>query len=109
MYPSTKAAFLGVDKIFEDAARILIRASEWHVFFTITLPLSCLGVVGEIVLSFARALGQFGVTIMVAGHIPGKLRLFRWRSILQPNQMTLTRRVYTYSLLVLLSFPLSYG
>jgi len=71
MYQSTKAAFQSIDPKLEDAARIL-GAGEWRVFWTITLPLAFHGVVAGTVLSFARALGEFGATIMVAGNIPGK-------------------------------------
>lgn len=71
MYQSTKAAFQGVDRNLEEAARTL-GASEWRVFWTITMPLSWPGLVAGLVLSFARALGEFGATIMVAGNIPGK-------------------------------------
>ncbi|MBP2653243.1 MAG: modB [Firmicutes bacterium] len=71
MYQSTKAALQGVDARFEDAARTL-GAGEWRVFWTVTLPLAWPGLVAGVVLSFARALGEFGATIMVAGNIPGK-------------------------------------
>lgn len=71
MYQSAKAAFQGVDHSLEDAARTL-GSSEWRVFWTITLPLSWPGIIAGMVLSFARALGEFGATIMVAGNIPGK-------------------------------------
>ncbi|WP_346355048.1 molybdate ABC transporter permease subunit [Azotosporobacter soli] len=71
MYQSTKAAFSRVDHRLEDAARTL-GASEWRVFFTITLPLAKGGLLSGMVLSFARALGEFGATIMVAGNIPGR-------------------------------------
>lgn len=71
MYQSTKAAFLGVDHKLEDAARTL-GASELRVFMTISLPLSVHGIVSGTVLSFSRALGEFGATIMVAGNIVGK-------------------------------------
>jgi len=70
MYQSAKAAFQGVDQNLEDAARTL-GAGEIRVFFTITLPLAWPGIVSGIVLSFARALGEFGATLMVAGNIPG--------------------------------------
>lgn len=71
MYQSTKAAFESVDTNLEDAARTL-GASEWRVFFTITVPLAWQGLMAGLVLSFSRALGEFGATIMVAGNIPGK-------------------------------------
>lgn len=71
MYQTTKAAFQSIDTTLEDAARTL-GASEWRVFWTVTLPLARHGLVTGLVLSFARALGEFGATIMVAGNIPGK-------------------------------------
>lgn len=71
MYQSTKAAFGNIDANLEDAARTL-GASEWRVFLTVTLPLAWTGIAAGMVLSFARALGEFGATIMVAGNIPGK-------------------------------------
>ena len=71
MYQSVKAALQNIDSRIEDAARTL-GASEWRVFWTVTLPLASHGVVSGLVLSFARALGEFGATIMVAGNIPGK-------------------------------------
>lgn len=71
MYHSAKAAFEGVDSNLEDAARTL-GSGSWRVFWTITMPLSWSGLVAGLVLSFARALGEFGATIMVAGNIPGK-------------------------------------
>lgn len=71
MYQSAKAAFQGVNPTLEDAARTL-GASEWRVFWTITIPLAWPGLVAGLVLSFSRALGEFGATIMVAGNIPGK-------------------------------------
>ncbi|KYZ78074.1 ABC transporter permease [Anaerosporomusa subterranea] len=71
MYQNAKAALLSVDPKFEDAAKTL-GASEWRVFWTISLPLAWQGVVSGMVLAFSRALGEFGATIMVAGNIPGK-------------------------------------
>lgn len=65
-----RAALQGVDRRLEDAARTLGR-SEWAVFFTITLPLAWRGIFAGVVLAFARALGDFGATLMVAGNIPG--------------------------------------
>jgi molybdate transport system permease protein len=71
MYQSAKAAFQSIDTHLEDAARTL-GASELRIFFTVTLPLALPGLVAGAVLSFARALGEFGATIMIAGNIPGK-------------------------------------
>ncbi|HKP74116.1 MAG TPA: molybdate ABC transporter permease subunit [Longimicrobiaceae bacterium] len=71
MYQSAKAAFQSVDTRLEDAARTL-GAGEMRVFLTVTLPLSWPGLVAGMVLSFARSLGEFGATVMVAGNIPGE-------------------------------------
>ena len=65
--------FLEREKLlsFEEIARTL-GASDARVFATITLPLARRGIVGGIVLAFARAIGEFGATILVAGDIPGR-------------------------------------
>lgn len=71
MYGSARAAFQSVDPRLEDAARTL-GAGEVRVFLAVTLPLSWPGLVQGTTLSFARALGEFGATVMVAGNIPGE-------------------------------------
>jgi len=71
MYQSAKASIEGVERTLENAARTL-GAGEIEVFFTITLPLSWSGIVSGFILSFARSLGEFGATLMIAGNIPGK-------------------------------------
>jgi molybdate transport system permease protein len=68
---STSVAFQEVDVRFERVARTL-GASDLRVFLTITLPLAFRGILSGVVLAFARALGEFGATILVAGNIPGK-------------------------------------
>lgn len=71
MYQSAVAAFTGVDRRFENAARTM-GASEWRLFWTVTFPLAWPGLLAGFVLSFARGLGEFGATLMLAGYIPGK-------------------------------------
>ncbi len=71
MYQSAKASIEGVDRTLENAARTLGKG-ELGVFFTITLPLSWPGIVSGFILSFARSLGEFGATLMIAGNIPGR-------------------------------------
>jgi molybdate transport system permease protein len=68
---SARAAFETVDRTYEKAARNL-GASEWRVFWRVTMPLSRRPVLAASVLAFARALGDFGATLMIAGDIPGK-------------------------------------
>jgi molybdate transport system permease protein len=65
-----RGAFEGVDPAMEDAARLLGRG-EFSVFRSVTIPLAWRGLVAGSVLAFARALGDFGATMMVAGDIPG--------------------------------------
>jgi molybdate transport system permease protein len=64
-------AFEEVNPRLEQIARTL-GATDGRVFFTITLPLALRGILGGTLLAFARALGEFGATILVAGNIPGK-------------------------------------
>jgi len=71
MVQSARAAFENVDAGLEEVARTLGH-TEWEVFRTITLPLAWRGILAGIVLVFARALGDFGTTLMVAGNIPGR-------------------------------------
>jgi molybdate transport system permease protein len=68
---SARAAFETVDRSYEKAARNL-GASDWRVFWRVTLPLSRRAVIAATVLAFARALGDFGATLMIAGDIPGR-------------------------------------
>jgi molybdate transport system permease protein len=71
MYMTTRGAFEQVDTNVEDAARTL-GASEWRVLYSVTLPMAWPGVAAGTILSFARSLGEFGATLMLAGNIPGK-------------------------------------
>jgi molybdate transport system permease protein len=71
MYLTARAAIEQVDAHFLQAARTL-GASEWRVFREVALPLAWPGVLAGTILSFARALGEFGATLMLAGNIPGK-------------------------------------
>jgi len=71
VYKAAATAFEGVDRQYEQAARVLGK-SEWAVFLRVTLPLAWRGILGGSMLAFARAMGEFGATLMVAGSIPGK-------------------------------------
>lgn len=71
MYQSIKSSFLSTDPVYENVARTLGK-SEFEIFTKITIPLALPGIVSGIVLSFSRAIGEFGATLMVAGNIPGK-------------------------------------
>jgi molybdate transport system permease protein len=68
---ASRVAFEEVEPRLEQIARTL-GASDARVFATITLPLAARGIIGGLLLAFARALGEFGATILVAGNIPGR-------------------------------------
>lgn len=71
MYQSASAAFQNYDRNLENAAYTM-GASRWKVFWTISFPLAWPGLLSGLVLSFARGLGEFGATLMIAGYIPNK-------------------------------------
>ena len=68
---AARVAFEEVDPRLEQIARTL-GATDQRVFFTITLPLASRGIASGMLLAFARAIGEFGATIVVAGNIPGR-------------------------------------
>jgi molybdate transport system permease protein len=71
IYRTARAALEEVNVSLENAGRSL-GLSEWQVFWRISLPLAWRGIVAGLMLTFARAMGEFGATLMVAGNLPGK-------------------------------------
>ncbi|WP_251555134.1 molybdate ABC transporter permease subunit [Neobacillus muris] len=71
MYQSAKTGFEAIDKEIIHAARV-DGANEFTIFLFISIPLACKAILSGAILSFARALGEFGATLMFAGNIPGK-------------------------------------
>lgn len=71
IYKSARAALEQVNPVLEDAARSL-GASELRVLLSISLPLAWRGIFAGLMLAFARGMGEFGATLMIAGNIPGK-------------------------------------
>lgn len=71
MYQSAKTGFASIDNDIEDAARV-DGANEWQIFVFVSIPLALKALVSGGILSFTRALGEFGATLMFAGNIPGK-------------------------------------
>ena len=71
VFKAARTAFEGVDPNLERAARTL-GLSEAGVFFRVSLPLAWRGIMAGTMLAFARAMGEFGATLMVAGNLPGK-------------------------------------
>lgn len=80
---TARAGFEHVDRRFEDIA-LTLGATPLRAFFTVTLPLARRSLVAGAVLAFARALGEFGATVMIAGSIPGRTR-------------TLSTSIYAYA------------
>ena len=73
MVRAIKVALNGVDSRLEDTARTL-GAGPLDTFLTVTMPLAWHGIIAGCLLAFARSLGEFGATIMLAGNMPGKTR-----------------------------------
>jgi molybdate transport system permease protein len=71
MIQSARSAIANVDQVLENAARTL-GSSELEILWRVTLPLARRGVLAGLILGGARALGEFGATLMVAGNIPGQ-------------------------------------
>lgn len=84
----SKVAIESVDPSLEKAARTL-GSPEWRVLLDVTLPLSRRGILAGVVLAFARGLGEFGATLMVAGNIPGRTQTMPLAiySAVQTNRM----------------------
>lgn len=71
VFKPARAAFESVDAQLEQAAQVL-GVPQWAIFWRVTLPLAWRGILAGVLLAFARAMGEFGATLMVAGSIPGK-------------------------------------
>ena len=71
MYQSARGAFRQIEPSLLDAARVFGR-SEWSILWKIMLPVAWPGIAAGAVLTFLRALGEFGATLMIAGNIPGR-------------------------------------
>lgn len=87
MVRAIRVAFAGVDPRLEQVARTL-GASRLDAFFTVSLPLARNGIIAGAVLAFARSIGEFGATIMIAGSIPGETRtipLFIYDELASPG------------------------
>ncbi len=100
VYRSARAALDSVDHTLEDAARTL-GASEWRVFARISLPLARRGLLAGVMLAFARGMGEFGATLMIAGNLPGKtqtLALAIYSAFQAGNDALATRWVLLTSL-----------
>jgi molybdate transport system permease protein len=106
---AVQAAFEGVDPRIEAAARTLRSAPS--VFLTVTLPLAWRGILAGLILAFARGLGEFGITLMLAGSIPGRTQTLalaiydavQGNDLAQANWLAFTTVVIVVGLLWLLN------
>ena len=101
---SARTAFENVDPQLEMAARVL-GLGEWAVFFRVTVPMAWPGILAGTLLVFARSLGEFGATLMVAGSIPGRtqtLSIAVHEAVQAGDDATATRLVIVISVTCLL-------
>ncbi|MGE0085894.1 MAG: molybdate ABC transporter permease subunit [Desulfococcaceae bacterium] len=107
VFKSARSAFEAVDANLENAARTL-GSSEMGVFFRVSLPLAFPGILAGTMLAFARAMGEFGATLMVAGNLPGKtqtLSMAVYDAVQAGNdQLATTLVILTSSVCVLILF-----
>ncbi len=102
MVRSIRLAFSSVDPRLVQAARSL-GASRWDAFLSVSLPLARHGVIAGAVLAFARGLGEFGATIMIAGNIPGETQtipLYIYSQLESPGGMDRAQGVVLVSILL---------
>jgi molybdate transport system permease protein len=105
VYQTLKNGFESVDRDLEDAARSM-GAGEWQVFRYITLPLSWRSLVTGYMLGFARGIGEFGATLMVAGNVPGKTQTIPTAIYLAVEAGDMRLAIYWVASIVILSFVL---
>jgi molybdate transport system permease protein len=108
MYITARAALEQVEPSLLQAARTL-GASEWRVFREIALPLAWPGVLAGTILSFARALGEFGATLMIAGNIPGRTETIPIAIYFAVEADDIQRALYWCALDVVISLALLSG
>jgi molybdate transport system permease protein len=101
---STRAALESVDPVYEKAARSL-GASEFRAFFRVVLPLAWRSIFAATILAFARSIGDFGITLMIAGNIPGRTQTVAvaiYDAVESGNGQTARVLVLVVSVLILL-------
>lgn len=102
MVRAIRIAFASVDRRLEQAARTL-GAGPLDAFLTVSLPLARHGLIAGCVLAFARSLGEFGATIMIAGNIPGETRtipLYIFNQLETPGGMEKSVPIVVFSILI---------
>lgn len=102
MVRAIRLAFAAIDHQLEQAARTL-GASRIDAFMTVSLPLARPGIVAGCVLAFARSMGEFGATIMIAGNIPGMTQtipLYIYEQLSVPGGLEASRRIVIVSVVI---------
>lgn len=107
---AAQAGFESVDPTLENAARTLGR-SEWSVFWSVTAPLAWRSLLAGGILTYCRALGDFGITLMVAGSIPGKTQTIPLAiyDYVQANQISEANRLAFLAVILVLILLLGVG
>ena len=105
MYRTTRSAFEQIDTNILSAARTL-GLSEFKIFHKIAIPLAMPGIIGGLILSFARAMGEFGATLMIAGNIPGKTQTMPLAIFFAAEGGDMEKAMLWVSIIVLLSLTL---
>lgn len=103
MYRTCRSAFEQIDKNMISAARTL-GLSEVKIFFKIAIPLAWPGIIGGLVLSFARALGEFGATLMIAGNIPKRTQTMPIAIFFSVESGDMNKAMLWVLIIVLISF-----
>lgn len=103
MYRTCRSAFEQIDKNMILAARTL-GLSEIKIFFKIAMPLAWPGIIGGLVLSFSRALGEFGATLMIAGNIPKKTQTMPIAIFFSVESGDMNKAMFWVLIIVLISF-----
>ena len=105
MYRTTRSAFEQIDTNILSAARTL-GLNEFKIFHKIAIPLAMPGIIGGLILSFARAMGEFGATLMIAGNIPGKTQTMPLAIFFAAEGGDMEKAMLWVSIIVLLSLAL---
>jgi molybdate transport system permease protein len=102
MVRSIRLAFSAIDPRLEQAARTL-GAGRWETFFRVSLPLARRGIIAGAVLAFARCLGEFGATVVLAGNLPGEtqtISLYVYEQVNSPGGLERSERLVIVSVLI---------
>lgn len=108
MYQNAKGAFQSVDQNYELAARTL-GSGPFKVFRTVTFPQAIPGVLSGVILTFARAMGEFGATLMLAGNIPGRTQTIPTSIYYAVSTGKDDQAAWLVAVMVLFSFTLVMG